>query len=278
MFGGVVFAGDERPFKEDVPVAPFGVIAASIHQFGQVPSFGGGDEGLPFSVGGAVQADGEADALPFIGEADDAGDDADGAEGDVAGGEGEAFVVGEDVYGRERVVVVVQGFAHTHEDDVAQAFATCLQEAVYEEGLGDDFAGGEVTLEAHLAGGAEDAAHGAAGLGADAGGGAAFEFHEDGFDGFAIGEGEEEFAGEAVAAVGAGVDGEGVEYGRSGQSLGQIGAQVRHFCDGGCLFLVQVMPDLGGMVTGVAPLGHQGSQLRQGIIVQVDTWFHGGGL
>jgi hypothetical protein len=32
------------------------------------------------------------------------------------------------------------------------------------------------------------------------------------------------------------------------------------------------------MVTGVAPLGHQGSQLRQGIIVQVDTWFHGGGL
>jgi len=52
--------------------------------------------------------------------------------------------------------------------------------------------------EPHLPGGAKDASHGAAGLGADARGVAARITHEDGLDRLTIGEGEEEFAGLAI--------------------------------------------------------------------------------
>ena len=42
------------------------------------------------------------------------------------------------------------------------------QQAIDVHGLGDDFSGGELALEAELAGRAKDAAHGAAGLAAHA--------------------------------------------------------------------------------------------------------------
>ena len=67
--------------------------------------------------------------------------------------------------------------------------------------LGDDFAGPQVADESHLPGGAEHAAHRAAGLRADADGVPAGVAHEHRFDGLAVVEAQQELAGEAVAAV-----------------------------------------------------------------------------
>ena len=85
-------------------------------------------------------------------------------------------------------IEVVEWLAHSHEDEVAQpAVGVALPEsAANVKDLCDDFAGSEVANEAHLARGAEYAAHGTAGLGADAGGEASVVAHEDGFDGLAV--------------------------------------------------------------------------------------------
>ena len=52
--------------------------------------------------------------------------------------------------------------------------------------LGDYLTGGQMTHEAHLACCAEDTAHGAAGLGADASSSATFKGHENCFDGLIV--------------------------------------------------------------------------------------------
>ena len=67
--------------------------------------------------------------------------------------------------------------------------------------LGDDFAGPQVADESHLAGGAEHAAHRAAGLGADADGVPSVVAHQHGFDGLAVIEAQQELARQAVAAA-----------------------------------------------------------------------------
>ncbi len=76
----------------------------------------------------------------------------------------------------------MQRFAHAHHDNIGDVVARLRQFAGKIEHLRHDFAGGQIAEEAHLPGGAEDAAHGAAGLGADAEGAPLFVFHEHGFD------------------------------------------------------------------------------------------------
>lgn len=203
MFGGVVLAVDEGPAEEDALAGDVAVLAAGFDEVGERPFFADGDEGGALGLGGAVEADGEAVGAAFFRELEDAGDDADGADADFAGPEGDAAVVGEDVEGVHDGVVVMHRLAHAHHDHVAEFSVGKIarEDAADVEDLGDDFAGAEVADEAHLPGGAEDAAHGAAGLGADADGVATVVTHEDGFDGLAVAEFEEEFAGEAVAAA-----------------------------------------------------------------------------
>ena len=120
LFRRVIFTGDECPFKENTAAAFFAVVAAGGDQFLQGVASGEGNERLPFSVGRAMQTDGEAHGPFFVGQAANAGHKADGAEGDVFGGDGQPIVVHDDVQGFHGRVVVVQGFAHAHEDDIAQ--------------------------------------------------------------------------------------------------------------------------------------------------------------
>tara|TARA_B110000908_G_scaffold48039_1_gene58662 strand:- start:497 stop:994 length:498 start_codon:yes stop_codon:yes gene_type:complete len=95
----------------------------------------------------------------------------------------------------------MEGFAHAHHDDVSEGlFSFGREMGVEESHLGHHFSSGEVTLETHLPGSAEDAAHGAAGLAADAGSVAAPVSHEDGFDFLAVVEAEDKFTGAAIAA------------------------------------------------------------------------------
>lgn len=107
--------------------------------------------------------------------------------------------------------------------------------------------------ETHLSGGAKDAAHGAASLGADAGGSPSFKGHEDGFNCLVILKMQEKFTCEAVTAVGGDSYGQDIEIG-FGLELGQdFRAQSFYFVDTGHLLLVERMPEPGGVKVAVAP-------------------------
>ena len=105
------------------------------------------------------------------------GTSADGRDRHVPRADVQSFGHVEDAQRVQRVLVVVQRLAHAHEDevgDVVDARAVgrlprfAAQFAGEVQHLGDDLAGGEVAVEAHLPRRAEGAAIGAARLGRDA--------------------------------------------------------------------------------------------------------------
>ena len=77
-----------------------------------------GDQCVAFGIVGQVQRDGEVDREIGLGEPADAGDDADGRDGEAAGADPDVVV--DAVYRIPGPVVVRQRFAHPHVDDVGQ--------------------------------------------------------------------------------------------------------------------------------------------------------------
>jgi hypothetical protein len=75
-----------------------------------------------------------------------------------------------------------------------------MQHAFGVEDLGDDFSGAKVSHETHLTGCAKNAAHRAAGLGADANRVARVVTHQHRLNDLAIVEAQKKFAREAIAA------------------------------------------------------------------------------
>src|SRR5271166_6287279 len=197
---------------------------------------------------GSVEGDGELGADVFGAEVGDARDDAGGGDGHARGGN--SGIEDEAADGLHEVVVVEERFALSHEDEV-DAVAVNIDALVVERGedLANDFAWGEIALEAEKGRHAELAVDGAADLGGDADGGAArtvssFKFrvssaresferfitgvgavagftavafeHPDGFDGLAVGELEEV----ADGAVGGG---EFLIDGRQSNGVAELG-------------------------------------------------------
>lgn len=136
-------------------------------------------------------------------------------------------------------------------------------------GLGDDFAGGEVAGVAHLAGGAEDAAHGAADLAGDASGHAAGETHENGFDAFGVAERKEIFAREAVGGVRGGGDGKGADVGFGGEAVADARGQVGHRVDGVDEVEIEIGPDSGGVGGVEVALDQPRAEVGTGEVVEV---------
>ncbi len=121
-------------------------------------------------------------------------------------------MIGENFQGLEDGIVVMERFAHSHEDEIAEAGGILGAQDLFDlENLGDDFGGAKMAFESHLSGGTKNATHGASDLGADASGGATDIGHEHGFDGLSVGELEEEFAGEAIGTCGIGDGGWSLE-------------------------------------------------------------------
>ena len=135
-----------------------------------VPFAGDGHDLLAHLVVGGVEGDGELGADGLFGEAQDAGHDAGGGDGHARFGD--ADFVDEQADGVHEGVVVEEGLAHAHEDEV-DAVAADLDVVALEDGddLSGDFAGGEVADDAELGGEAELAVDGAADLAGDADGG-----------------------------------------------------------------------------------------------------------
>ena len=137
-------------------------------------------------------------------EAFEAGEDAGGGDGHAR--LGDAHLLDEKADGGHEGVVVEEGLAHAHEDQVDAIFADLNDVAIQHGGdLAGDLAGGEVAAHAQLGGEAELAVDRAADLAGDADGGAFVACrdvrlgvfravaigHPDGLDGLAIGQADE---------------------------------------------------------------------------------------
>ena len=112
------------------------------------------------------------------------------------------------------------------------------------EHLRHDFADSEVAEEAHLPGGAKDAAHGAARLRADAERTPLVVAHEHRLDVLAIWQLEEHFFGTAVAGTLLAGDGGTVNNRVGFQLLNQVPRQITHLGKFGDVLLVQPFPNL----------------------------------
>ena len=149
--------------------------------------------------------------------------------------------------GRPDAVVVGQGLAHAHEHDVAEPAGEGLPAGV--DHLLDDLADRQLAVEAALAGGAEAAAHGAAGLARDAHRGPVGVEHQHGLYPAPVRQCPQPFGRLAVRADGAGDFVEGGD--QSGlepfaEGLGQVGHVRRASAS-----FPQASPDLVGAVPGL---------------------------
>ena len=198
---GVVHAAKEDVFESEVLPRAEGLGAAGGEKIAQVPLLRDGHDFLALLFVRGVEGDGEFGAHGGLAEFFHAVDDAGGGDGDAAFAHADAAFVAEDAGGFEDVVEVEERFALAHHDDVHLARGGVHAVAGGgEEDLADNFARGEIALEAHEGREAELAIDGAADLRRNAEGVAAVFGHEDGFDGAAVVEREEV----AVRAIGRG--------------------------------------------------------------------------
>lgn len=207
---GVVFSLDKGPFKEDASPALLSVFAASVDDLLKSVATGDGHEHFSFGLRCSMQRHCQTDRSVVLGELPNTSGQPYGGHGDVSGPERDPVRIGDDVDRLHHPVVVVEGFAHAHENDVAQVFASACEIATNVEDLGDNFASLKMAAEAHLPGGAKHTSHGTSRLRTHTGGKATLKGHGNRLNGvsairtFGMG-GEEKLSGMAIAAVDAGM-------------------------------------------------------------------------
>ena len=147
-----------------------------------------------------MQAHGERNRA-VLGELVHLADEARRGDGDAAAGEPVAVVVKEDVQSAQNVVEVLQRLAHPHEHDVGddsvvgvRHACVAAQFAFGPPELAHDLGGREVAVEALLARGAEEAAHGAPRLRGDAERAAVILWNEHRFDRVSVADVKEPLA------------------------------------------------------------------------------------
>ena len=237
---GVVDPGDHRPLDAEPAVAGAPPVVARRRQVAQRVPAVHGHQLVAQLVAGRVQRHRQRHRERLAGEAADAGDHADGGHGDVAGADADVVVEADD--GVPAGVVVGERLAHPHEHDVGHPPALPGGVPGGPHHLLHDLAGGQVALEAHLAGGAEPAPHRAPRLARHAHRGPPAVVHQHGLDHVPVGERPQELDGRVAVARAAGQLGQGrrEEVGQHGpQPTGQLGHRV-----GTDEALVQPLPHL----------------------------------
>ena len=175
----VVDAVDHGPLNGETPAAGGHVVRTGGGQHVERIAAVDGHELVAQLVVGGVERDGEVHGQGLGGQAPDARHDADRREREMAGREAHVAVEPRD--GPPDPVVVGQRLPHPHEDDVGDP--PCRPGLPHGDGnLLDDLALGQLALEPGLAGGAELAGHGAAGLGGHADGHPVRVVHQDRLD------------------------------------------------------------------------------------------------
>lgn len=187
---------------------------------------------------------------------------ADRRDGDTPRTQAQAIIGGEAIESREKVFEVGERFTHAHDDDVSELFISG-EKAVEAKDLFEDFARGEVTLEAQEAAGAEDAAHAATDLGTDADGAAVVFAHEDTLDEGAVVELKKQFL-RAVFGDLMGDDFAGEESESGRQLFAQFGGKVGHLAKlCGSIredLLLNLASTVGGQALFLAPLDKFGGR------------------
>ncbi len=257
--GSIVHVVDERPLERQPPTLRLEVVATGVGQRREGIAAVDGDELVAEVVVGRVQGHGEVHGQGLRRQAADAGDDADGRDGEVAGGQPDVVVEAGD--GGPDGVVVGHGFTHPHEHHVGQAPSGRGRGRAGPHYLLHDLAGAQLPIEAGLTGGAEAAGHRASRLRGDADGGSAGVVHEHRLDLAPVVEGPQPL--DRVASLGhrfvrhlerrpeARV---AVQHGA--EPLGQDGERT-----GVDAVQVEPLPDLGRSVGRLTVVGQQARQL-----------------
>ena len=204
LVGAVVFSLDQSPLEKDPPVHGHRVAAAGFHECVERPRARSRHQCGALGLRCAVQRHGQAHLAFLISHPMDAGDHADGGQGDFFRAQTHAGAIAEDIHGFHDRVIVMQRLAHAHQHDIAQPlmpvvrrrvrgfrqrrifFHRVTQHTIHMHRLCDDLAGSEVPGVAHLARRAKHAAHRATHLRADARRGAPGVAHEHGLDAMRI--------------------------------------------------------------------------------------------
>lgn len=116
--GGVVDAGDEDVFQGDHLALAIEVMLTGGGEVGEGMLAVDGHDLVADGVGGAVKGDGEAELFGFVGELPDLRGKTGGGDGDLAGPDVGAPRGVEGAECDEQVVVIGEGFAHAHDDEV----------------------------------------------------------------------------------------------------------------------------------------------------------------
>ena len=240
QFVGVLFAIvevlEEDVFEGDLVA---GLLIEMIQGFDEgfeIVGFVDGHDLVALFVIGRVQRDGELEFNLVVAELADHLSDSGCGDGDASGAHGQAVGGGDALDGFEDVLIIEQGFAHAHEDDVGEFFCVdAFRLLVDEDDFVIDLVVVEVAFAFHIAGGAELTAQRAADLGGDAGGLAFVGRDQDAFYEVVVGGAETAFDG-AIRAILGGVDGEGGESEIPGELLAQLFAEVGHVFEAMRLF------------------------------------------
>ena len=237
VVGRVVYAAEQTILDRHGAAATGLKAVGGGEDIGDGETFAHREESRAGGVVGGVERDGEVDVEARGSERVDAGNDADGGDGDLTPAEGAEAVVGESIDGGEDVVEVEHRLAHAHENDRLELAADGEGFAAEGEELLHDFAGCEVSLETCLGGCAKIATHGTANLRGNAAGGAvgAEVRHQHGLDGAAVVEAEEEFRGAVGGdlAGGEGAGGADNGHGERAQFFGEAGGEAEVLGGGG---------------------------------------------
>lgn len=296
----VVDPSKEDVFEGDHAAFTFEVMAAGSGEFGEGILAVDRHDAAADLIGGAMEGEGEAELFGFVGEATDLGGEAGSGDGDFAGAEAIAPGGVQEAEGGEQVVVIGEGFAHAHDDQVVHPSFAVRGGMVWGGGvqavptfggedLADDFIRGEVTFPAVQSAGAESAAVGATDLGGDADGVAIGAIaveggiggDEDTFDEGAIGEAPEELTGGIGGALQAGEGGK-AELEGFGQALAEGFGEIGHLVPavGGARIqpleelieapggLMPILESLGELIAVQAADGRQGNRVHAGSVAK----------
>jgi hypothetical protein len=263
--GRVVHPGDEDVLEGDAPPLRHGVGLAGL------------DNGLdgvfpvdrhelvaPGIIGG-IEGDGEIDRR-ILTEPLDCGGEAAGRQGDPSSRERKPVVRADDGDGFQDVVVVVQGLAHPHEDEVVDPGAFLGAELRLDD-LVDDLRGAKVAREPRFCRKAEGAAHLAARLCGETKRPVARARDEDALDQKAVLEAKEDL----LCRVFGGLRPDDFEIADPGP-LFHVGPEllreVRHGLEGGSPLLVDPLHDLPGPEL-LPEFGHEGLDLLKGHVFKI---------
>ena len=272
VVGRVILAINQRPLEEDPPPERRAIVVACVHKLIEGPFARDGHERGAFFLGRRMEGHGKVDGARLVGHPPDARHDADSAHGYPPRAKAQTVRIEEYFDGLHDGIIVMKGFSHSHEDDVAQLAYPCgaAQGARDVYDLRHDFGRRQIAAVSHLPGGAEHAAHGAADLAADARGHTARESHEDGFNSLAVREPQEELPREAVAGVRMGFDGRASDARFRGKPRPNARGKLLKLVFGGGKTEIEETPEPVGMHRAEAPGIHERSELGSGEAVEVD--------